>query len=216
VFRVDVDSLTEYFNFDPTRKVDLQKLDKLMKASAPGLKRYFHRGTPEGEPGMRFKMIGYGKYEHLARSGKRVEWPAIGIALQKNYISVYLSLMKDGVSLVGSYAGRLGELRLGHNNFSFRRYADLNAQVASTLFAEADHLFNSDPGRANALDLCRYLQDLGWKHGRTNTRPACAASPDQLGNCAFLRAEGACPIFCTSEIVSVAQLLTGPVFLYQA
>ena len=25
----------------------------------------------------------------------------------------------------------------------------------------------------------------------------------------------ACPIFCTNEIVSVAQLLKGPVFLYQ-
>lgn len=145
MFRVDVNSLEDYFDFDPKRKLDLEKLDKLIKESAPGLKRHFHRGTPKGEPGMRFKMIGYGKFQHLARHGKHVEWPAVGIALQKNYISVYLSITKDGAPLIQSYAGKLGELRIGHNNFSFRSYEDLDARVAATLFAEADHLFNCDP-----------------------------------------------------------------------
>jgi hypothetical protein len=88
MFRVNVDNLQSYFNFDPRRKVDLQKLDKLVRESAPGLKRYFHRGTPPGEPGMRFKMIGYGRFRYLARAGKSVEWPVVGVALQKNYISV--------------------------------------------------------------------------------------------------------------------------------
>src|SRR5579863_9785591 len=40
VFRVDVDSLAEYFNFDPRRKADLQNLDKIIRSTAPGLKRY--------------------------------------------------------------------------------------------------------------------------------------------------------------------------------
>lgn len=146
MFRVDVESLTDYFNFDPERKIDLEQLDKLIKKSAPGLKRYFHRGTPEGEPGMRFKMIGYGRFHYLARNGKRVEWPAVGVALQRNYISVYLSITKDDAPLVQSYAGKLGEFRVGFNNFSFRRYEELNARVASTLFAEAEHFFISGAG----------------------------------------------------------------------
>lgn len=70
VFRVNVDNLQAYFDFDPRRRIDLQKLDKLVRESAPGLKRYFHRGTPPGEPGMRFKMIGYGRFHHQTRSGK--------------------------------------------------------------------------------------------------------------------------------------------------
>ena len=86
MFRVDVDNLQSYFDFDPKRTIDLQKLDRLVRESAPGLKRYFHRGTPPGEPGMRFKMIGYGRLRCLARSGESVEWPAVGVALQKNYI----------------------------------------------------------------------------------------------------------------------------------
>lgn len=66
MFRLDVDSLKDYLDFDLKRRSDLRKLDMLIIRSAPGLKRYFHSGTPAGEPGMRFKMIGYGKFQYLA------------------------------------------------------------------------------------------------------------------------------------------------------
>jgi hypothetical protein len=147
VFRVNVESLKDYFNFDLKRKSDLQKLDRFIRRSAPGLKRYFHRGTPAGQPGMRFKMIGYGKLQYLARTGQYVDWPAVGVALQKNYISVYLSVVKVGASLVKPYAGRLGEMRVGHNNFSFEKYENLEARALASLFAEAEQIFHSDPRR---------------------------------------------------------------------
>jgi hypothetical protein len=147
MFRVETDTLEGYLDFDPKRKPDLQKLDIVIRKSAPGLKRYFHAGTPAGEPGMRFKMIGYGKFQYLARAGKYVDWPAVGVALQKNYISVYLSVMKAGASLIQSYSGKLGELKVGRNNFSFRTYEDLDGRLLACLFAEADQIFNSDLSR---------------------------------------------------------------------
>jgi hypothetical protein len=143
MFRVDVDNLQSYFDFDPKRRTDLQKLDKLVRESAPGLKRYFHRGTPPGQPGMRFKMIGYGRFQYLARSGKSVEWPVVGVALQKSYVSVYLSVAKNGVPLLQAYSGKLGELRSGRNNFSFEKYEDLVTPVLSSLFAEAEKMFRA-------------------------------------------------------------------------
>jgi hypothetical protein len=144
MFRVDVDSLKDYLDFDLNRKGDLQSLDNLIRSSAPGLKRYFHLGTPAGQPGMRFKMIGYGKFQYVARSGQYVDWPAVGVSLQKNYISVYLSVMKGGASLIRSYSGKLGERRAGGNNFSFRTYEELDIRQLASLFAEADQIFNSD------------------------------------------------------------------------
>jgi hypothetical protein len=57
MFRVDVETLEAYFAFDPKREADLRRLDALITKAAPCLKRYFHKGTPAGEPGMRFKMI---------------------------------------------------------------------------------------------------------------------------------------------------------------
>jgi hypothetical protein len=150
MFRVDVDSLKEYFEFDPERKIELQKLDKHIRSSAPELKRYFHRGTPAGEPGMRFKMIGYGKLHYqAARSETFVEWPAVGVALQRNYISVYLSVLKDGAPLLASYSGTLGELRSGDNNFSFKTYKDLDVHRLASLFAEAEQIVNSDLRRCS-------------------------------------------------------------------
>ena|ERR1700693_3811547 len=147
MFRVDADTLDAYLDFDPIRKIDLQKLDRLLRKSAPRLKRYFHEGTPAGEPGMRFQMIGYGKSHYLAKGGQQVEWPVVGVALQKSYISVYLSIAKDGAPLVQSYAGRLGECRIGRNNFSFMRFDDLNLGTASALFAEADQISNNSRKR---------------------------------------------------------------------
>ena len=115
--------------------------------AAHGLKCYFQKGTPSGEPGMRFKMVGYGKSHYPGSSGQQVEWPVIGVALQKNYISVYLSVTKDGAPLVQYYAGRLGECRMARNNFSFVRFDDLNLATVSALLGEADQIFNADPRR---------------------------------------------------------------------
>lgn len=145
MFRVAADSLSAYLDFDPERKPDLVKLHKLMARAAPALKRYFHKGTPAGSPGMRMKMIGYGKFHYANKSKRPIEWPVIGVALQKNYISVYVSLTKAGAPLVPAYAGRLGETGMGSNNFSFVRFDDLRLPALSSLFVEAERIFKSDP-----------------------------------------------------------------------
>ena len=144
MFRVTADSLAAYLDFDPTRKSDLEKLDAVMRKTAPALKRHFHQGTPAGDAGMRMKMIGYGKFRYAIKSGKTTSWPVVGVALQKNYISVYLSITKDGAPIAQSYAGRLGELRMGRNNFSFEKFDDLNTEALSSLLAEAADIFKSD------------------------------------------------------------------------
>ncbi len=145
MFRVEADTLAEYFAFDPVREADLKRFDALIRQAAPSLKRYFHKGTPAGEPGMRFKMIGYGRSSYRATSGRRVEWPVAGVALQKNYISAYFTVTKDGGPLTSAYEGRLGEARMGRNNFSFVRFEDLSTAAVSALFAEAAAIYAADP-----------------------------------------------------------------------
>ncbi len=145
MFRVTADTLQAYLDFDPERKRDLTKLHKLVVSAAPSLKRYFHQGTPAGEAGMRMKMIGYGKFRYAIKSGKTTEWPVIGAALQKNYISVYVAVTRQGRPIVSSYAGELGELRAGNNNFSFERFDDLTQDAVTALFAEVGAIFKADP-----------------------------------------------------------------------
>jgi hypothetical protein len=145
MFRVTADSLAAYLDFDPQRKSDLMRLDALIRPTAPALKRYFHRGTPAGEAGMRMKVIGYGKFRYAIKSGKSTQWPVIGVALQKNYISVYVAVTRVGSPIVRAYAGKLGELRMGGNNFSFKRFDDLRFPALSSLVAEVAGIFRSDP-----------------------------------------------------------------------
>ena len=144
MFRVDVNSLEDYFAFDPDRTGELKALDALIRKTAPGLKRHFHAGTPAGEAGMRVKLIGYGRFQYAIKSGKTASWPVIGVALQKNYISVYMAVARDGKSLVSCYAGKLGALRSGGNNFSFEKFAELNGPVVGSLFTEAAAIFKAD------------------------------------------------------------------------
>jgi hypothetical protein len=145
MFQVKADSLQGYLDFDPARKSHLLRLHDLIRTSAPALKRYFHKGTPAGEAGMRMKMIGYGKLRYATRSGGTVEWPVIGVALQKNYISIYIAVTKAEKPIVAAYAGKLGEKRVGRNNFSFERFEDLNTAGVSSLVAETGRIFASDP-----------------------------------------------------------------------
>ena len=145
MFQVPADSLESYLDFDPARKIDLKQFHELIRKAGPGLTRYFHQGTPAGTAGMRMKMIGYGKFRYTVKSGQTVEWPVVGIALQKNYISVYVAVQKNRRPIMQDYAGKLGELRSGHNNFSFERFADLKIDRLSSLISEINGIFGADP-----------------------------------------------------------------------
>ena len=93
--KVQANTLDEYFNVDPARKSDLEAMDALIRETAPELKRWFYAGASGGKPGMRMSLIGYGAFQYEVKSGERVEWPIIGIALQKNYLTLYTSVFKD-------------------------------------------------------------------------------------------------------------------------
>jgi hypothetical protein len=142
MYKVTADSLESYLDFDPARKPDLARLHDLIRKAAPELRRHFHKGTPAGSAGMRMRMIGYGKFRY---GTAKVEWPVVGVALQKNYISVYVTVTKTDTPIVQSYAGKLGELRLGRNNFSFESFGDLNIAGVSSLVTEVGRIFEADP-----------------------------------------------------------------------
>ena len=137
MFRVDVDSLEAYLDFDPRRKPDLLKLDALIRKAAPALKRHFHAGTPAGEAGMRMKMIGYGKFHYAIKSGETAPWPVIGVALQKNYISVYLAVTKDGAPIVRATPARSASCAAAATISASRHSTISTRRSRRTLFAEA-------------------------------------------------------------------------------
>jgi hypothetical protein len=128
---VNARSIEEYLRFDPSRESDLRTLDELIRVTAPGLPRWFVPGTPDGQPGMTMTMIGYGQFQYSVKSSPvPVTWPIIGLALQKNYISLYNSAGDDEGPFTCAYADRLGRARVskkGVVTFSALHEVDLQA-----------------------------------------------------------------------------------------
>lgn len=91
------------------------------------------------------KMIGYGRFRYSIKSGKFADWPVVGLALQKNYISVYLAITVDGAPIMDRYKGRLGEKRSGRNNFSFVEFGDLKIDAVADLLTISAETFSNDP-----------------------------------------------------------------------
>jgi hypothetical protein len=88
------------------------------------------------------------------KSGQRVTWPIIGLALQKNYISLYTSVIKDGAPITERHKGALGELRSGRGNFSFVTFAQLNASGVIDLLKDIDSTLRQV--RIGALEYLTY------------------------------------------------------------
>lgn len=145
MFKVDAANSKQYMGFDPARRSDLQQLDALIRGTAPKLTPHFHAGTPAGDAGMRMKMLGYGKSSYTTKAGKTTPWPVIGVALQKSYISVYFAVRRNGKPITTRYAGKLGELKVGRNNFSFKEFEDLKVEALRRLLLEAQEIFTTDP-----------------------------------------------------------------------
>ena len=143
--KVQAKTLDEYFNADPVRKSDLEALDVLIRDTAPELGRWFYVGASDGKPGMRMSLIGYGAFQYEMKSGERVEWPIICVALQKNYMTLYTSVFKDDAPILDQYRGRLGELKAGINNFSFVTLDQLDRDAVAALVKDIEDTIRQDP-----------------------------------------------------------------------
>ena len=94
---------------------------------------------------MRMSLIGYGAFQYEMKSGERVEWPIICVALQKNYMTLYTSVIKDDAPIVDQYIGKLGGLKAGINNFSFVTFDQLDRDAVVALIKDIEDTVHQDP-----------------------------------------------------------------------
>ena len=117
---------------------DIATLDAAIVGAMPGEERVLWEGKFWG--GTDQRIVGYGLYHYKGRSGAEGEWFIVGLAVQKNYLSVYVSGAADGTSLAKLYAPRLGKVKAGSANLQFKRAADLDLDVLRELVARAREL----------------------------------------------------------------------------
>jgi hypothetical protein len=106
---------------------DIAILDAQLSRIFAGHERVLWEGPMWG--GTEQRIIGYGAYRYEGKSGAAGDWFVIGLAVQKAHLSVYVSAAEDGQYLAKRYADRLGKVKVGSANVTFKRLADIDLAV---------------------------------------------------------------------------------------
>lgn len=132
--KVEASSIEDYFSKAGERESMLRELDELIQKAAPKMKRELFEG-------MSITMIAYGKMPYKTKSGSSGEWPIIALANQKNYVSVYVCVVKDGEYIPELYKKELGEkVSIGKSCIRFNKLEKINLKALKNAVSDAAKL----------------------------------------------------------------------------
>lgn len=103
---------------------DIKHLDKIISEIMVGHSRVLWEGALWG--GTQQEIIGYGDYTINLSRGKKSEWFMVGLAIQKNYISIYVNAVEDRQYVAEKYRSKLGKVKVGKSSISFKHLDDLD------------------------------------------------------------------------------------------
>ena len=129
-----VDEVERWFGAAGGREEQLRRTDALVVQAAPGLDRQL---VPMGAG----RMLGYGMFAYRPVSAKdAVMWPLIALANQKRYLSLYVSVVRNGQYLVEARADRLGKVTCGRSCVRFTDLDRVDVGGLAALVREAAEL----------------------------------------------------------------------------
>lgn len=120
------------------RGEEMRQLDRAITEKMPGAGRYLYEGKFWG--GSKQQIVGYGMMDYTNRSGDAVEWFTVGLAAQKNYISIYVNAVENDAYLLGQYKGKLGKVKMGSASISFDALDDVDYESLMDLIERAGRL----------------------------------------------------------------------------
>jgi Domain of unknown function (DU1801) len=130
--QLKVSTPAEYIaRLDEARKTDIAALDALIRKVAPKLKPFIHSG-----------MLAYGPWHYKYASGREGDWFRMGVASNKNYISLYVSACNDKGYVAERYKKALPKASIGRSCVRFKRLSDLDPAALKNMIREGA----KDPG----------------------------------------------------------------------
>jgi len=112
-------------------RTELETLDREISSAMAGEERVLWEGVFWG--GSEQRIIGYGAYEYVGRSGASGEWFRVGLARQKAYFSLYVNATDSEGYVLARFVDRLGKVKASKANVTFKRAADLDLAVLRKL-----------------------------------------------------------------------------------
>ena len=122
---------------------DMRTLDVEIAGVMDGYETAVYKGTFWG--GSHQEIIGYGTQTYQRSDKKTVEWFVIGLARQKDYISIYINVAEDGQYLAEQYGADVGKVKVGKSNLSFATVDDIDLDKLRLLLIKARDVA-ADPG----------------------------------------------------------------------
>lgn len=120
------------------RRADIELLDRLISELMSDQPKTMWEGKFWG--GSDQQIIGYGEYSYEKSNRETVEWFIVGLAAQKNYISIYVNATDGGRYVTEKYADKLGEVKVGKSSISFDTVDDIDLDHLSRLVTDARRL----------------------------------------------------------------------------
>ena len=123
---------------DPQDYID--QIDEPRKSEILALHNFIKKILPDMKVEIFHNIIGYGPYLYKSKSGSSGEWFTIGLASQKNYISIYVCAVdeKGGEYLPEKHKDWFPKASIGKSCIRFKKVddIDLNALKKILLLAE--------------------------------------------------------------------------------
>ncbi|MEN9406896.1 MAG: hypothetical protein RLZZ455_112 [Candidatus Parcubacteria bacterium] len=113
-------------SIDEPRRSEMRKMHEFIISVVPDLKSFMISG-----------MIGYGSYHYVYASGREGDWSVIGLASQKNYISVYVCAVTEGVYIAEKYKKDLPKASIGRSCVRFKKIEDVDFGILKKMLLEA-------------------------------------------------------------------------------
>ena len=120
-------SVEEYIDaIDEPRRSDIELLDKLISLLAP----------KNSERKLWGSIIGYDSYRYKYASGREGDWMKVGLASQKNYISVYICATNPKGYIAEQYKSKFPKASIGRSCIRFKRLEDIDLDVLKKVISE--------------------------------------------------------------------------------
>jgi hypothetical protein len=109
------------------RKSEIKKLDAFIRKTVPKLKPYILNG-----------MIGYGEFHYKSKSGREGDWAKIGLAPQKNYISIYICAVDNGQYVAEKHKKDFPKASIGRSCIRFKKTEDISLEALKKVLLEGE------------------------------------------------------------------------------
>ena len=123
-------------SLSPELRTEIGRLDKAISEVMSDHPKTMWEGKFWG--GSDQNIIGYGDYSYKKAGGEVAEWFIVGLAPQKNYISVYVNAADEDGYLTAKYADKLGKAKVGKASISFDSTDDIDLDALLELVAKAE------------------------------------------------------------------------------